>query len=473
MKPLDAPVMKIQSCKVVSRSGNIALYPALAMSHEGCLGLAWYEYGSPNETDRSDVMFSSRGDAGTWSDPLNVSDGISYNNGPSLIWMNAEQCWRCAWHSWRPPGREPFIPGGDVTNIWLRDIAVTGSVQRPVQALSGTRSTEYASLATLPSGETRLLYHDRVLLAQCLTSADGNPPFLPGESLPASFDMGAHADIALGPDGSTWVAYAGKSGGIYLAVRDGAGQWHEPRRVDVTGEASLTRPKLSLCDEGRIWLTCHSNTWGSRKARYRVHTKNAHVSIRLESSAGPGNHCWTCNAITLRGMGEERQFSFGPDVFDKPANTVAVTAEDSLYDPSRGYGFDRRPRSQLRKLGDDLTRGLFYDDAPAVFRVDTLPGNYEIEVTYSSWIAPSAGTAIAIEAEVLEADLPAQDRDAVFVICVEKGGEMQSFPVSLGGGLDENRPSRVVHDVRTGARHLAWTRYGPDRVEIVCASFTV
>lgn len=455
----------------ISRSGNIALYPSLAVNNVGRLGIAWYEYGSPYETDRSDIWLSLQDTGGMWAEPVNVSGGISYNNGPCLIWEHQGESWCCAWHSWRPPGKEPFIVDGDVTNIWLCAVSTNGVVQRSLQAIPGTSNTEYASLATAFGEGLQLLYYDRVQHVQCLAQTDKQAPFAPGIALPISLGAGQFGDLAFGPDGTMWIAYVGEGGGIYLASRSAAGCWSKPYRIDSSSNIALTRPKLSLCPKGTVWVACHSNTWGSRRTRYRVRTAGSQLAVRFESDGSPGNHCWTCNAISVRGAGGERSFSFGPDVFARSSNVTAVTVEQSLYEQERGYGFERPPRSQLRKLGDDLTRGLFYDDAPAIFRVDLPAGEYEVEVIHSSWVAPTAGTRVFFEGEVLDSQLPPQDHDAVFVLQVKPDASVQSVIVSKGEGYDENRPSKVVHDAQTARKHLAWTCYGPQKVEIVYAFF--
>lgn len=457
----------------ISVSGNVALYPALAMSNAGRLGIAWYEYGSPHETDRSDVWLSLQDAGGAWADPINVSGGVSYNNGPSLIWVVQGRYWLCAWHSWRPPGREPFIANGDVTNIWLSEVSIDGVVQSPQQALADVLNTEYASLAMAPEEGLQLLYHDRSLHLQCLAQPGTRTPFSPGTVLPDSLGAGQLGDLAFGPDGTAWIAYVGGGGGIYLASRAGDGCWNQPRRIGAGIGAVLTRPKISLCPKGTVWVTCHSNTWGSRTSRYRVRTAGSRLAMRFESDGSPGNHCWTCNAISLRGAGREQTFSFGPDVFAHRPGVTAVTAEESLYEQGRGYGFSSPPRSQLRKLGDNLTRGLFYDDAPATFHADIPAGEYEIEVVHSSWIAPTTGTKVTFEGEVLDSQLPNEEGDAVYVLQVKPDGDVQSLVVSNGKGCDENRPSKLIHDAQTGRKHLAWTCYGPQKVEIVHASFAM
>lgn len=462
--------MKLESVPI-SRSGNIALYPALAMNSAGCLGIAWYEYGSPYETDRSDVWLSLQDAGGVWGEPVNVSGEVSYNNGPSLIWVHQGGYWRCAWHSWRSPGKEPFIANGDVTNIWLSDVSIDGVVQSPRQAMTDVFNTEYASLAISPEDGMQLLYRNRSMQLQCLAQPGEQAPFLSGIALQGNLGVGQHGDLAFGPDGTAWIAYVGEDGGIYLASKAKGDSWSQPRRIDADNGTVLTRPKLSLCPEGIVWVACHSSTWGSRTSHYRVRTAEPHLAIRFESDGSPGNHCWTCNAISLRGAGYERSFSFGPDVFELPPDVTAVTIEHSLYEQERGYGFESQPQSQLRKLGDELTRGLFYDDAPATFHADLPAGEYEVEIVHSPWVAPTTGTRIFFEDEVLDSQLPHQEHDAVFILQVGPDMDVQSLMVSKGESCDENRPSKVIHDAQTGRKHLAWTCYGPQKVEIVYASF--
>ena len=151
---------------VVSKSGNIALYPALTVNGHGVMAAAWYEYSSSIEASRSDVWFSTQGLGSGWSNPIAVSGGISYNNGPTLVWMSSTETWQCAWHSWRPPGKEPFEVDGDITHVWINTISAQSIGNSARQALPGVHSTEYASLVASPSDQLYLLYFDRTLQSQ-------------------------------------------------------------------------------------------------------------------------------------------------------------------------------------------------------------------------------------------------------------------------------------------------------------------
>jgi len=455
----------------ISRSGNIALYPALAASSVGRLGVAWYEYGSPCETERSDIWHSVQDASGSWSDPVNVSGGVSFNNGPSLIWDGRRRTWTCAWHSWRPPGREPFIVNGDVTNIWYADISIDGIVHSPKLAFENVPNTEYASLAVGIDDSLNLLYQDRTLQLQCLAQSRNGTKFILGPHLPDGLAAGQHGDMAIDSKGTTWVTYVGLAGGIYLTAQGRDDRWSEPRCISEGIDAALTRPKLSFCPQGKAWVSCHSTTWGSRTSRYRVRTAESHLILHFGSDGSPGNYCWTCNALSVRGDNCERHFSFGPDVFSLPSRFEAVPIEECVYESDRGYGFERPPRCQLRKLGNELTRGMFYDNRPGRFRIDIPAGEYEIEIVYSSWVAPTAGTTITFDVEVLDVQIPDETRDEIFLLKVDPNERVKVMNVSNGKGCDENRPSKLVHDARTDLKQLTWTSYGPQKVEILHASF--
>jgi hypothetical protein len=457
----------------VSKSGNIALYPAMALDDSGCLGIAWYEYGSATETDRSDIWFCMQGASGMWKKPLNISGGISYNNGPSLVWMPHGEYWRCAWHSWRGPGKEPFIVGGDVTNIWTSKLPKNGNQQEAHMALASKFNTEYASLANPPGEGAQLLYYDRTLRRQFLTPLALKIPFDAGDALPGAIGEGQHGDLTFSTDGTVWIAYVGKGGEILVVSRSQEGKWGQPRRIDPDNGVAYARPKISICADGFVWVSCHSNTWESYKSRYQVRTTGSHLNIKIESDGSPGNHCWTCNAITLYSEGGTRTFSFGSDIFPLAKDVAAVTLEESLYERNRGYGFDKQPRNQLRKLGNNMTRSLFYDCEPATFRIRIPHGLYDVEVVHSSWIAPKSGTKISIDAKVLSSQLSQHEQDGIFVLKFKPGEEVQCTRISNGAGYDENRPSKIIHDTKTGRKYLAWTSYGPANIGIVHGSFSI
>ena len=90
--------------------------------------------------------------------PANLSGGLSYNNGPSLI-QTPDGGFLVAWHSWRPPGREPFLPDGNIRNIWLATSGEGTSWSEPRMAFPEISRTEYASLARCGDRFSLCCYH--------------------------------------------------------------------------------------------------------------------------------------------------------------------------------------------------------------------------------------------------------------------------------------------------------------------------
>ena len=457
----------------ISISGNIALYPSLSINPDGMNAIAWYEYSSRYKTKQSDIWFSSMDENGSWSQPINLSQGASYNNGPSLTWMHSSNCWRCAWHSWRPPGKEPFVEGGDITNLWYSDISTKRLVSTPKLLLHDVLNTEYASLVSAAADGMKVLYYDRLERKQYLATLYKYLPLsFEIESLPREISSGQHGDIAIDYRGTVWLTFVGHDGCIYLTSKEKSGEWGQSNSISDNTGSKYMRPKISICPQNKLWITCHTNNWGSKTLRYKVRTTTAQLEIGFDSDKTPGNHCWACNTILIRDGKNEKLFSFGPDISSSDPYITILTEDDSLFDDSRGFGFDHKPGSQLRKLGDELTRGIFYDDKPAVFRVNVPIGTYEVELGVSSWIAPVSGVEVSFNAKILDSEQHVKNHDEVYLFQIDTNMKINTYKISSGRNWDENRPSKVIHDTNTDRKSIAWTSYGPENIKIVHAFFT-
>jgi hypothetical protein len=457
----------------ISISGNIALYPSLSINPDGMTAIVWYEYSSRYETKQSDIWFSSMDKNGGWSKPINLSQGVSYNNGPSLVWIHSNNCWRCSWHSWRPPGKEPFIEGGDITNLWYIDISLESLISMPGLLLPGVLNTEYASLAFTDSKDMMtVLYYNRIENQQYLANMHNQSPLsYEIESLPKEISNGQHGDIAIDYKGIMWITFVGNDGHIYLTSKRKDCEWTQPSSISDISSSKYMRPKISICSQNKLWIACHTNNWGSRVTRYKVKTTTEQLEIYLESDQTPGNHCWACNTILIRNGENEKLFSFGPDAFIHQINTIVVTEGHSLFNNSRGFGFDHKPRSQLRELGNELTKGLFYDDKPAVFRINVPVGIYEIEIGISSWIAPVDGMQVSFNAEILESEKRVKIYDKVHLLQVDADMKVCTYILSDQQNYDQNRPSKVMHNIYSNQKSIAWTSYGPNNIKVVYTSF--
>ena len=122
--------------------------------------------------------------------------------------------------------------------------------------------------------------------------------------------------------------------------------------------------------------------------------------------------------------------------------------------------------------GISLTRGIFYDDKPAVFRVNVPIGTYEVELGVSSWIAPVSGVEVSFNAKILDSEQHVKNHDEVYLFQIDTNMKINTYKISSGRNWDENRPSKVIHDTNTDRKSIAWTSYGPENIKIVHAFFT-
>ena len=153
------------------------------------------------------------------------------------------------------------------------------------------------------------------------------------------------------------------------------------------------------------------------------------------------------------------------------SNFIDITDDNSLYNENRGFGFEHKHRSQLRKLGNERTRGMFYDDKPGKFLIDTCPGVYNLELIISPYISPTTGEKISFNAKILKSQKPDKVRDEVciFKIC---DNNIDEYRISRDSEYNENRPSKVVDNKNSNLKSIAWTRYGLKQIQVVQAFFS-
>ena len=444
---------------MIPSSGNVALYPALAAWPEkNRLLCAWYEYGSAREPARSDVWYSSMGRAGDWEAPVNVSAGESYNNGPSILPL-ADGRVLLAWHSWRPPGREPFVAEGNVSNIWfvLRD--GTGAWTAARQALIGADDSRYPSLAQHPDGSIWMSFVNRVTGAVSLARTEDLSSW---EQVPVpEAGAGRFPDLLVDAEGYFRIAFirSGEPGIDEVWLSESADGWAWSTKLAFRLEReNLSRPTLSSV-EGRVLLCCHTSTWGAHQRKWGCTVTAG--SLRVAFSAADG-HFWALNSFRVTSAaGFARDFSFGPDVFPMPKGVVCIGSENSLYDQKRGSGFDKRPRELLRELGDERTRKMIYSDEERTFTIDCPNGEYVVEAVFSSWIASEPYLEVAFPNCVnVRSEGGEFDRDRLLLLDIT---QEPAIPCSLAlpPEVEQNRPSKVVSV--WDRRYLAWTLFSRGR----------
>ncbi len=444
----------------------------MAKNNFGEIGIAWYEYKSKNKPVESDIWFVKNKN-GIFSKPLNISEGISYNNGPSLIWNNNKSMWMCAWHSWRSPGKPPFIPEGDVTNIWAREFDCE-NLSQSYLAIPSIQNTEYASLVLDQNRALHMTFNDRNdhFLKTAYFLDEAYCFIEPNQTAPDFLKEIQFFDCAIDLHGKTWITYKDKNSALNLISKDHKNIFTEP--LILSGEIyfPLSRPKISICDDNKIWITCHSDFWGAKEDKFKIKVTDNLLTVKITSDKSPGNEYWTFNAISIKSKNFFKCFSFGPDVFESDPSITPVTLDNSLYTEVRKYGFMTRPKSQFRKLGNNLTRGLFFDNTPGTFKIDLPNDDYEISLIYSSWVAPTKGTNFNFNNEIIDSSRINQPNDSVYILKYDPTTQELDFTKIISiNDFDENRPSKLIHEESSKKKYLAWTRFGPKSIDIVYDSF--
>ena len=460
---------------IISPSQNISLYPALVGKSNEDIVCAWYEYTSPDYPTRSDIWCSITKNGIAWSDPFNVSGKVSYNNGPSLICRHVGS-YMIAWHSWRKPGKEPFSIDGDVSNIWLAESEDGRTWTSPVMPITCISSTKYAMLAQgTADSVVWLFFEDRTNGKLCFIKSKNLKRWSEPLMLPDIITHGKQYDVAVDWNGTIYLVFASETDkiGLWLIKSKDGMHWSDPKLIFSYHGLKLARPRISIDEMNRIWVSCHSEAWGSYAKCYRLRVLSGKLNLTFSSEKTPGNACWAVNAVHITCMrtGQTKFFTFGPDIFSFDSPAIKVTEEDCVYRKEKGYGFNGQVKCILRELGDSITRTLFYDEEPKTFSVDLPDGEYEIRIIYSSWIASTPGTLVNTNAEVLsftESDIRS---DAVFVCCLVNGICVYERKISPDSGYDHNRPSRIISSPWDDRKFIAWTSYGPKSVNIVLNSF--
>lgn len=459
----------------ISSSGNVALYPALCRWADDSLACTWYEYSSPVEPTPSDIWFSTSPDGAVWTRPVRVSDGVSYNGGASLLWQSAD-IFHVAWHSWRTPGREPFSsPRGGLANIWLaRSLDEGRTWSPPIMAFPGIVGSKYASYAATSDGRMWMAFEEvssrSVKISSSSDGLDWTTPVTVVEG-------GSNPDLFIDWDGRFHLVHAfqkgGRKGFRYLTGSDGK-TWESPFRLPSLAEGRpLSRPKISLLDDGRLAVMTHTDGWGDRVNRYEIDLNEDKLELHIGVEWSAGNAFWTLNSLSVFSSEGERiqKILFGPIREGVGEEDWLVSAVSPLLGTTHPVGFDRPVMEMMRELGSPETKGLVYSDQTRRFELPLKPGRYFLEIVYSSWIASVPAVRFYLNAEILESVLPGVRPDRCCLIVVGKDGEPSENPFPRDDGHDHNRPSRLVRSGNGPEYWGAWTSFAGEGVRVVCGRF--
>jgi len=374
-----------------------------------------------------------------------------------------------AWHSWRPPGREPFSRDGDRYNIWLARSLDGCSWTEPKLPFPALSQTKYAALAT--SGQTGYLAFSEqtsktILVASTMNFADWNPPRSLTEK-PSRFPS-----LCSFPDGRFLMAFSmPDEEGLWMSECNGW-EWEEPQRILAESGLRLTKPKISTDSSGAVWIACQTENWGSFTRRFRIKGGADILEISLATAGGAGNAVWSLNAINFsRPDGRVlKRIIFGPTVQDDPPEVVRIGAGNWAWDDSRCCGFNGPVQEILRELGTEITRSMVYCDSPRKFRVAADSVELDVEIIFSSWVAARPALTIAFNMDSWETETQPPSGDQCFLFR-SKDAKNFDLVAETSPMEDHSRPSAVC-ETAPGRFLAAWTSFEGPTVQIVSINLT-
>ena len=458
--------------KLISTSGNIALYPSLVLKKNGGLACSWYEYASPDKPAPSDIWFAQSDAHNSWTKPINVSRSVSYNNGPSLHWCSLG-FYLIAWHSWRKPGREPFSADGDICNIWVSKSEDGLQWTEPSMAFPRLSNNEYATLTETVDQSLWMVFFQRSTRSLFISSSKDGLIWKEPAGLPEPISLGKFPDLAIDIKGTFYLAYIGNNGirdVVRMALSNDGRQWCDDHEVFGLDNVDLSKPRVSVAPSGSIWIACQNNEWGSYVAEYIVRTTSKQITINVHADKTPGNALWVLNAVDIRDPAGafHKLYTFGPRREDMEEDAVQITDDDCEYNSRKGFGFVGKVNGVIRELGDRITRSYFCSDEPGRLIIDLQEGVYTVKIYYSSHIAALPGTVFDIEGDILNFQEPSLRNEKCYICRVDLA-DTKHMELCPGNEFDNNRPSKILHIPEETSKYIAWTRFTPGSTGIAVA----
>lgn len=459
----------------LSVSGNISLYPSLCEWKGGYLACAWYEYSSPVEPAPSDIWFSKTRDGKRWTRPLKVTDGISYNNGPSLV-ERTSGGFTIVWHSWRPPGKEPFISGHALANLWMADSEDGRKWTVPKMPFPGLSGSKYPSLAEDRLGRLWMVFEatgsERIRIS---CSKDGRNWEKPKPI--SGIEKGSrNPDLAIDWNGQFHLVYTLQEGSDrkigYLVSLDGVSWEKKGKWPAVIKGQLLSRPKISIAGDGCPTVISHTESWGSYSIQHEFDLHGTRMDIGIDPECSAGNAFWTLNALEIKSQtGKVMRMLYGPGLSSSSGDEFHVTAESPLFGAGQSYGFNEPVRQMIRELGSEVTRSLVYSNKPRVFHINLKPGKYSLCAVYSSWIASVPGIRFKINGQIIQtATRPKHDQ--CYLMLIDDKGSIEPKSITPNHHCDNNRPSRLICLGSDKGCWLAWTSFAGKSVHVICERIT-
>jgi hypothetical protein len=444
---------------------RISLWPSLFINENGRHYLSWYEYNSYYYTSPSDIYCSLSTRDGKFRRKARLTHYPSYDNGPCIT-KDINGRTFVTWHSWRPPGRGPFIKDS-AENIWMKEGSFKKSWSEARLLFPAIERTSYSSMIQTKEGKYIMaltIEKVGILLSQSEDAVIWSKP----EFLPFSGKNNQRADIIQDKNGVFWIFFEGMESTrsvIKFSFSKDLSIWSPPGIVPFTEGAQ--RPKASVDLRGRFCLSWYTSHWGSTEFSSHVNHKNELMEIEIEADNTGGNSCWALNYLKITGANIKKEFDFGSEEI-KSNTAQKVTSKTKLYSRKAGFGFTKKVKDLVRAIGSGVTSDLVYAKGGRCFKVDIPPCNYNVTFVFSSWIASTKKIRVKVNGSVLINTFNRKDCDKVYGQFSINGHDWFK-PILVSGSDvigDRNRPSKIIEQKDIGY-WVVYTAFKKSGVNIV------
>jgi len=425
--------------KIIERE-NISLWPTICNTNDRSVLVVWYEYNSKTEVKPSDIFFTTLKD-GKIGLIKKLSSYTGYDNGPNIIQDKYGSTW-FSWHSWRDPGKGPFIPDS-TENIWMKCKYKSDTWSDEFLPFPNMKSTNYPSLIQINDGRYVMVFsiesRNEIYIS---VSTNG---FLWDEPRKIEIPGLVRADIIEDNCGQYLITCERKesnSSDIIVIKSNDLNDWGNVTKLP--GSDNGYRPKISQNKHGDYLITWHSNHWGSNEYIFYSEVLNEYLNITFESDNSGGNACWALNYIEITNKENNfcKIFNFGVNGINESNKYIKITDKNCLFGKNN-YGFTDYVYSMVRNLGDDLTTDFVYCNKKNTFKIHVPNGQYRIKCILSSWIASTKKITITINGCIVYKPDNC-DHDKSFYSISHDGKSWNMPNIIKSNNYDINRPSKII-----------------------------
>jgi len=439
---------------------NLALWPSLFITKSNQILLSWYEYSSPTHPQATNIFFSKiNPQTKQFETPTKITSYSGYDNGPNLFVDHQNTTW-LSWHSWRPPGKGPFIPDS-CENIWMKYQKDNQAWSESFLVFPSLAGTNYPSLIQNQNKTYTMAFsieeNQEIYVSQSENGINWQTP------KKIHFPNLLRADIIQEQTGQYLIACEQETNhqsNIIIIQSSDLLNWKQISTIPQSENGR--RPKISQDRQNQLFVTWQTDHWPAQEITATAEVTDGQLQIEFSAENSGGNHCWVLNHLEIFNPQLTKKFDFG----NKETNTnniIKINSQNSTYTPEKGYGFTQEIHDLMRSFVKGPASDMVFSEKDNTFQVDLPNGNYHLKLLISSWVASSKRTTIKINQQIIfqPSQVPIEQ---VFYSSSSDSCHWSTPQIIEKSIYDQNRPSKILSD--SNHYYLATTSFDQTGVNI-------